>query len=78
MILLGVGGANFRSLRDEWELSLLRPSLRHNIPPEGELWREHVWPCAAIYGANASGKSTVLEALNFIRDAVYNSARSWA
>ncbi|MDK6628716.1 AAA family ATPase [Actinotignum timonense] len=78
MILLGVGGANFRSLRDEWELSLLRPSLRHNIPPKGESWREHVWPCAAIYGANASGKSTVLEALNFIRDAVYNSARSWA
>ncbi|MBX3251351.1 MAG: ATP-binding protein [Myxococcales bacterium] len=34
-------------------------------------------PVAAIYGANASGKSNVLSALGFIRDAVLDSHAAW-
>ncbi|MFD7155332.1 ATP/GTP-binding protein [Kribbella sp. NPDC059898] len=33
---------------------------------------------AAVYGANASGKSTVLDALNFVRDAVRDSYQRWS
>ena len=34
-------------------------------------------PVAAIYGANASGKSNVLSGLQFMRDAVIDSQRFW-
>lgn len=34
-------------------------------------------PVAALYGANASGKSNVLAALGFMRDAVLASHRAW-
>lgn len=34
-------------------------------------------PAAAIYGANASGKTNVIRALKFMRDAVANSHAIW-
>ena len=36
-----------------------------------------VLPVCAIYGANASGKSNVLSALDFMRESVLNSHRRW-
>jgi len=39
--------------------------------------KESVLPSCAIYGANASGKSNVLKALNFVRHAVLQSHRRW-
>jgi uncharacterized protein len=69
---------NFRSLRDEQELSMVA-SLREGrldlIRSEGldlDLVR-----AAAIYGANAAGKSNVLSALRFMRSAVKDSHRLW-
>lgn len=69
---------NFRSLRDEQGLSMVA-SLREGrldlVRSEGldlDLVR-----AAAIYGANAAGKSNVLSALRFMRNAIKDSHRLW-
>jgi len=70
--------SNFRCFREEQTLSLLastamgRANLLRTVEPELALLR-----IAAIYGANASGKSTVLEALRFVRDAAVHSHQKW-
>jgi AAA15 family ATPase/GTPase len=66
---------NFRSIRDEQELSLVATSLRHAGPaPVAARGIPHgLLRAAAVYGANASGKSNVLKALNFLSGAVANS-----
>jgi AAA15 family ATPase/GTPase len=71
---------NYRSFKDEQELSLVAGNgtenpesiIATNVAPHGLL------RCAAIYGANASGKSNVLRALQFFVNAVRNSQRNWA
>lgn len=70
--------ANYRSLRDEQELSMvasLREERNDLLTVEGldfSLVR-----VAGIYGANAAGKSNVLNALAFMRVAIVNSHRFW-
>lgn len=71
--------ANFKSIREEQELSLVAASLsehRESLIQTGsdnlQLLR-----AAAIYGANASGKSTLFEALAFMQVAVVNSQVEW-
>jgi hypothetical protein len=59
--------ANHRSFRDEQELVLI---------PAYDRDRQAV-PVAAVYGANAAGKSNLLDALRFMVDAVRDSYRSW-
>ena len=59
--------ANHKSIRQEQELLLL-PVYDHGRP---------VQPVTAIYGANASGKSTLLDGLRFMRDAVLDSYARW-
>jgi uncharacterized protein len=58
---------NHRSFRDEHELLLM---------PVYSKDRE-VLPVAAIYGANASGKSNLLDGLRFMRRAVRDSFAAW-
>lgn len=58
---------NHRSFRDEQELSLLPAYDRDQA----------VLPVIAIYGANASGKSNVLDGLAFMREAVVDSFQRW-
>lgn len=74
-MLLGFKAANHRSLRTLQELSLyraIRPS------DQDDRWtRRDVSTVAAIYGANASGKSTVVDGLAFLKSAVADSYRSW-
>jgi hypothetical protein len=60
--------ANHRSIRDEQELLLL-PAYHDNEPAV---------PVAAVYGANASGKSNLLDALNFMAAAVRDSFGRWS
>jgi predicted ATPase len=71
---------NHRSIREEQPLSL------EGSITSGELVAEtadrpgpgnSVLPLAVIYGANASGKSNVLSALTFMRNAVLESQRLW-
>jgi hypothetical protein len=58
---------NHRSFRDEQEL-LLMPVYAKD---------REVLPVAAIYGANASGKSNLLDGLKFMADAVRDSFAQW-
>lgn len=71
---------NHRSLRDEQVLSMvaaddLDPDDKRLIRRDG--LDVALLPAVALYGANASGKSNVLGALGFMRDAVLRSHRLW-
>ena len=72
---------NFRSVRDEQALSMEAASLGEpgdqRLRQVGEKPRPFL-PAAAIYGANASGKSNWLYALDFMRQAVVDSHRHWS
>jgi len=71
---------NFRSLKEEQELSLVASSLKDSpeaVTQVGGLDLGLV-RVAAIYGANASGKSNVIKALAYMSSAVQNSQRQWA
>jgi abortive infection protein len=77
MLLLSFSVRNHRSLRDEVVLDLTRPSFRTLRPREGETWQDQTYPVAAILGANASGKSAIVDALWYARSAVKMSASGW-
>jgi uncharacterized protein len=67
LVLRSFRVGNHRSIRDEQVLSLL-PAYDKQQP---------VIPVVAIYGANASGKSNLLDALMFMRAAVRTSYSAW-
>lgn len=79
-MLLRFRFSNFRSFREEQELSLVagsslkEPDTLLIHPPN---LKESVLPSAAIYGANASGKTNVIRALLFVSGAVLQSHRGW-
>jgi len=60
--------ANHRSFRDEHELLLM--------PAYDKTGRSAV-PVAAVYGANAAGKSNLLDGLRFMAEAVRHSYAQW-
>jgi AAA15 family ATPase/GTPase len=70
--------SNFRSLREEQQLSMVaafkddRKDLVHVESLGLDLLR-----VAGIYGANAAGKSNLLDALRFMQAAVIESHRAW-
>ena len=71
---------NHRSLRDEQALTLEAGRSGESSDPRPRDVAGHgekLLPAAAIYGANASGKSNVLSALTFMREAVVLSHRQW-
>lgn len=76
MFILRFRFENHRSFRDRSELTLVQARLRTSNPPDGG-WMAYSWRTAGIYGANASGKSTVLEALNFMITTIRSSATTW-
>jgi hypothetical protein len=71
---------NFRSLKEEQELSLVASSLKET--PEAvtrvEALNLGLLRAAAIYGANASGKTNVVKAFEYMSSAVCNSQRRWS
>lgn len=72
---------NFRSIREEQELSLVAsPQLseRKETLVHAERYDIDLLRGAAIYGPNASGKSTLFAALAFMKTAVEESQRVWA
>jgi uncharacterized protein len=76
-MLLRFETANYRSILDPVELSMIavdkdRPSTR-----AFDLLAERVLVVAGIYGPNASGKSNVVESLWWLSTAVGRSLRSW-
>ncbi len=72
---------NHRSLRDEQVFTMEAGRLGDPSDPRPRKlagYSGSLLPAAALYGANASGKSNVLFALAFMRDAVIHSHRNWA
>ena len=69
---------NFRSLRDEQVLSLVASTdktlLDTHALATGLKAAPHVLKSAVVYGANASGKSNLVKALQFMRGVVLQSA----
>lgn len=76
MMLLRFSLENHKSLRDRVELDLVSSTLTAQRPKDGD-WTAVVHPVAGIFGANASGKSTVLNALAYAQAAVQHSATTW-
>ena len=71
---------NHRSLRDEQVLTMEagRSGVESDRRPRQVPGHpESLLPVVALYGANASGKSNVLDALGFMREAVVDSYRAW-
>ncbi|GGO01521.1 hypothetical protein GCM10010116_02860 [Microbispora rosea subsp. aerata] len=76
-MLLRFRVANHRSLRDEQTLSFVAVPRRGEPRPRGAEIPRTV-AVAGIYGANASGKSNVLDALRWMNWAVKSSHTGWA
>ena len=81
--LLGFRAGNARSFRDEFVFSLEATALSEPAYVREVPWREggspmRVLPAAGFFGANASGKSNVLEAMDDMRRHVLHSFRSGA
>src|SRR5580700_4637424 len=78
-MLLKFRFSNFRSFRTEQELSLVASKLPGSgdglFSPPG--LKEQVLPVAAIYGANASGKTAVIKAFELMANAVKFSHTQW-
>jgi len=70
--------ANHASIRDEQELSLIALDPHEDLAvadvPDTS---QQVLPVTAIYGANASGKSNVIDSLAFMRKVVIDSHQRW-
>ena len=64
---------NFKSFRDETTLSLSASKITENNDHLVSLGNEKVLTVAAIYGANASGKSNTMEAFRFMAIYVLDS-----
>jgi hypothetical protein len=76
-VLIRFEVANFRSILDPVELSMVAVDRdRAEARPVLNLG-ESLLPVAAVFGPNASGKSNVIAALTWIRNAVGESLRFW-
>lgn len=80
-VLLAFRAQNVRSFRDEFELSLVSTRLAEEDVVRLVAWREGgrpvgVLPVAGVFGANASGKSNVVKAMDDMRAHVLHSFRT--
>ncbi|PTQ85970.1 hypothetical protein C8U37_10273 [Trichococcus patagoniensis] len=67
---------NFKSFKEETTLDMLASSIKeHPYDVVTDVMAEKVLKVAAIYGANASGKSTVIEAFAIMKNLVLYSFR---
>lgn len=78
-MLLRFAFENFRSVKEKQEISAVAAAIRG---PTGAILRSDelgvgLLRVLAMYGANASGKTTLIRALAFMRNAVAVSHRSW-
>jgi len=79
--LLAFRAENVRSFRDEVELAMLATPLAEKEVVRYVNWRERgqpvgVLPVAGVFGANASGKTNVLKAMDDMRGHVLHSFRA--
>lgn len=76
-MLLRFAASNHRSLRESTELSLIAVDEDRPAARSFDLLPERVLTIAGIYGANASGKSNVLDAIRWLSSAVRSSLLAW-
>lgn len=76
-MLLNFTVRNHKSLKDETTLELVKRTLKTLKPSRDSSWRDHVLPVVGVFGANASGKSTVIDAIHYAISAIGYSASSW-
>lgn len=72
-MILRFSVTNHRSIRDEQALSLVATTLRDSPTPlisSPSVGSLSILPTAIIYGANASGKSNLVSAIRFMKNAV--------
>lgn len=79
--LLAFRASNARSFRDKVELTMLATSLAKSEDVQRIPWREGgqpigVLPVAGVFGANASGKTNILRAMDDMRMHVLHSFRA--
>lgn len=72
-MLLQFNFKNFKSFRDDTTLDLSATKISEYSERVISIAKEKILPVAAIYGANAHGKSNVLEALRFMHTYVLRS-----
>jgi hypothetical protein len=82
IVLLRFRVANHRSIRDEHELSLIGTEFNEGTARETSLTSKGrsvtMLPVLGVFGANASGKSNLLNAFRFMKEAVRSSFADWA
>lgn len=76
-MLIRFEASNFRSIHDPVELSMVAVDTERAEARQIPNLRESLLHVAAIFGPNASGKSNVIAALTWLRDAVRDSLRTW-
>ncbi|SNQ49365.1 RloA protein [Frankia canadensis] len=69
--------SNFRSILGSAELSMIAVDRDREAARPAELLGESILTVSAIFGPNASGKSNVIAAFDWLREAVRDSLRSW-
>lgn len=69
-MLLDITVSNFRCFRDAASVSFVASSLKTQTPRPPYTWASSTHRVAAIFGANASGKSTILDTLQTLGAAV--------
>ncbi|WP_043625151.1 AAA family ATPase [Nonomuraea candida] len=80
-MLLRFRGSNHRSFRDEFEVWLAASKFNQGTRRPAGLAEDPelaYLPTTAIYGSNASGKSNVLHAVRWMRQAVLHSVHGWS
>ena len=73
MMLIQFRFENFKSFRDDTILDLSAAKITEHAERVVELGKEKLLSCAAIYGANASGKSNLIDAFRFMNSYVLDS-----
>ena len=76
-VLIRFEVSNFRSIADSVELSLVAVDRDRREARDQAMLGVSLLPVAAVYGPNASGKSNLITALLWLRDAVEFSLRRW-
>jgi uncharacterized protein len=76
-MLLRFEVSNHRSIMEPIELSMIAVDRDRPAARDFDTLRERVLTVAGVYGANASGKSNVLDALRWLSAAVRLSLKSW-
>ena len=66
---------NFKSFRDEAILDLSATKITEFVDRVATIGNEKILPVAAIYGANASGKTNVYAAFEYMSEYDVNSFR---